>query len=293
MIAEQAEFDGIATETTQETNPSAQIEQRDTIAEIVRAHRVADETLVRVLDVLKVSLPLLKRFGIEIEQLAKHVQWERDNGQLIAIMRREVWRELTNRMDICRLMTVKASGELDKKLSPSNEPKLSDFPEVTEENIYGWLEALTHRAPEMILEQIKEAYEFLRPSRSSYVTNSEYEVGRRVIKEWWIDCSYGLVRVRYSRQAEITAVDNVFHMLDGCGLSKPPEDLLSTIEAAIHKKEWKAETKYFKVKWFGKGTMHLEFKRLDLLARFNEVAAGNCLKHDNSARKQEAGAGAR
>jgi hypothetical protein len=38
------------------------------------------------------------------------------------------------------------------------------------------------------------------------------------------------------------------------------------------------ETKYFKVKWFKKGTLHIEFKRLDLLSELNRIGGGNRLK---------------
>ncbi len=53
---------------------------------------------------------------------------------------------------------------------------------------------------------------------------------------------------------------------------KWPGDVVTKINEAVRDKKWEAETEYFKLKWYKVGTLHIEFKRMDLVAKMNALA---------------------
>jgi len=138
----------------------------------------------------------------------------------------------------------------------------------------------------MIEESIRECYEFLRPrgSRLGYKTNqkSEFELKEKLILSSSVTrCYSDHYDVGTYREPHIRAIDNVFHALDGKGL---PKGYYGPLIEAIKKTPIRGEgagigeTEYFRFKCFKNQNLHLEFKRLDLLAKFNSVAGGMRLK---------------
>jgi hypothetical protein len=131
-------------------------------------------------------------------------------------------------------------------------------------------------------EAIHEVYEDLRPHDgyrgSEYKTNqknAKYEIGAKLIMTNMVhpygygDASF---RVDYQDEQELISLDRVFSHLDGFniqeGLKSPLVDAINTSA------DGKAETDFFKVKCHLNGNLHLEFKRLDLLKKFNAIAGG-------------------
>jgi hypothetical protein len=83
----------------------------------------------------------------------------------------------------------------------------------------------------------------------------------------------GDFRVNYQREPQITAIDGVFHLLDGKGVMKENRGpLFQAINASG--RDGRGETAYFRFKCFKNGNLHLEFKRLDLVKQLNGLAAG-------------------
>jgi hypothetical protein len=78
----------------------------------------------------------------------------------------------------------------------------------------------------------------------------------------------------------------VFHALDGNGTIKTHRGpLIDAIEAA---KDGTGETDYFRFRCFRNRNLHLEFKRLDLVAKLNTVAGGMRLRAECNDRKANA-----
>lgn len=75
-------------------------------------------------------------------------------------------------------------------------------------------------------------------------------------------------------------MENVFHALDGKGsISKSHRGLLvDAIEALEWRGDGRGETELFEFRCFRNGNLHLRFKRLDLLKRFNQRAGGKRLR---------------
>lgn len=77
--------------------------------------------------------------------------------------------------------------------------------------------------------------------------------------------------------AQLRAIENVFSALDGKGsISKTHNGLL--VDAINQSADGRGETDYFRFRCFKNRNLHLEFRRLDLLARFNQIAGGARLR---------------
>jgi hypothetical protein len=132
----------------------------------------------------------------------------------------------------------------------------------------------------IIAGMVGDAREFAREvprrfsSRGGLKTNSAFRVGRKVIlinrvERCWNGKTY---RPNHYRQQELTALDGVFHLLDGKGAMREHQGpLCKAIEASA---DGRGETVYFAFKCFKNGNLHLTMKRLDLVKELNGLAAG-------------------
>ena len=131
---------------------------------------------------------------------------------------------------------------------------------------------------QLLKEAVTEVHEMLRPHNSKYKTNSEYEIPPKVILAYRVGPGYGttLYRVVYNYSQDFIALENVFNALAGQGqISKTHQSQLQmAIEAS---QDGRGETDLFEFRACKNQNLHLTFKRLDLLARLNQIAGGNRL----------------
>lgn len=192
---------------------------------------------------------------------------------------RNAWRGVVDKSEIRKILSEARHKELGELLDTGT------LPEFTAENMIGFLENLRGNAGDYFKEAVCEVFDFLRPRQSEYKTNTEYEIGKKAILNYMIDYSrYGdseFVSLNYRRDQEILALDNVFHMLDGKGSPKYPGDAITKIKESMSSspRRWECETPYFNFRWHKKGSLHVTFKRLDLVKKLNAIAGGNRLKN--------------
>jgi hypothetical protein len=140
---------------------------------------------------------------------------------------------------------------------------------------------------DMIRESVKEVYDFLRPHRSEYKSNSEFGLGKRVVLEHMVAHEWGW-RVNYHYGQHLSALENVFRLLDG--RKHGTDGYYSELEAAIKSVDkgepCRGETTYFRFRGHLKGTLHIEFTRPELVALFNRVAGGGMLPQKSDAKPQ-------
>ena len=84
-------------------------------------------------------------------------------------------------------------------------------------------------------------------------------------------------KVNYRRQKYLTALDNVFSMIDGKGAVKSYYGGLS--DAITSSPDGKGKTEYFSFKCFMNGNLHIEFMKPELVAKLNAVAGGARLRN--------------
>jgi hypothetical protein len=197
------------------------------------------------------------------------------NDALLA-MRHDVWQVLIERLELRRMMSATRWQELQRQV------ERRELPEVTERSVSDFVTSISANLDVMLAEAIEEVFDWLRPRRSKYKQNSEYEVPRKivlmhVVEPWGKLCSSWRVN-HYRTDEYLTALENVFSALDGRG--QITKTHYSAISSLIRDKAFTGhgETPYFAFKTYKNGNMHLEFRRLDLLARFNAIAGGRRLR---------------
>lgn len=250
---------------------SAELACRLTIPELVAAFDSAMDDLRAGVDLVRSAEEKLKAFhtsGTCYDLTAFTSNDYRLDFEAKRIrMRGAAWRYLVSRAEIKKVASLKRCEEIDKMLaSPAT------LPEITVENLMGWVRNLDQLATEFVQEAAVEVFEWLRPARREYKTNNPFKVGKRVVLRWMVESNWsGGLRVRYSRaEDELRALDNLFHMLDGRGVSPSKRgELVDALDGA--KPGEFGETTFFRFRAFKNGNLHLEFLRPDLVKKLNEI----------------------
>lgn len=192
------------------------------------------------------------------------------------LMRRNFWGYVADKTEIRKIMSIKRRDELDKQIYYDTETLL---PEPTEKSVFDFLNSNLGRAKEFAEEAVMEVFNFLRPRKSvhQFKTNDEFMIGPKVLRERVMDVAY-IARVAFGYEKHLWAMDNLFRLLDGKPVPKYPDDLVTTINTACQQNRDSAENDYARFRWYKKGSMHIEFKRLDLVAKLNEIAGKALLK---------------
>jgi hypothetical protein len=222
------------------------------------------------------SLPLYKPFEVGIYYNSDRylIDDEAAGGRslngIFAVMKRKAWQVLVEKLGIKNLMSVAKRKEFDRQLAEGT------LPAVTAETILGILLGLTAQAQDFAREAAHEVFDLLRPRGrlgSHYKTNDAFRVGRKVVLPWYVTRRYGSgYYVNHNHEQEVTAIDGVFHLLDGKGIMREPRGPL--YQAIGNSKDGKGETAYFRFRCFKNCNLHLEFRRLDLVRELNLLATG-------------------
>jgi hypothetical protein len=190
----------------------------------------------------------------------------------VAYLRSQVWRVLVERLEVRRMMSLAKAKELSKWLDEKSGQE-----DITVESVLGFFRYYVENLNTMLEEQVSEVYDFLRPRNDAFKTNSQYRVGPKVIVRGWVGPWYRGhkdIRVNYHYSDHFVALENVFLSLDGRGsISK---NYRTELEEAIGKAPV-GETTYFRYRAHLNGTLHLCFKRMDLVEKFNRIAGGKRL----------------
>ena len=130
-------------------------------------------------------------------------------------LKKDVWQVLIDRMELRRILSVKRNKELRRQIETGE-----DLPDIDEAQILAMLEGTLANTGAFIEEAVQEVFEYLRPRHSHYKTNTEFEIGKRVIL-FALETKWGGgFRVDHYREQHIRAIDNVFHAMDGNGTIK-------------------------------------------------------------------------
>jgi hypothetical protein len=177
---------------------------------------------------------------------------------------------ILDRSGLRKLLSVKAAKEIDEALARG------DVPAITCETVKATLAGHSAKAKDYLRDAVVEVHNWLRP-RSEYKTNSEFDIGRKVILGWAVTTGWktGSFRVNYHRDANFRALDNVFALL--AGNPQPTSHNGPLADAICASPSGTGETEFFRFRCFKNGNLHLEFKRMDLIEKLNAIAGGNAL----------------
>lgn len=264
-----------------------QLAQRLTVPELVETWRRAESDVraafamvARAEKSLDAAFTLDGTFGLRVRERRNcRIDFNDAEGPLLEL-RRSIWSHLVDRLEIRRMMSIKAWTELEKQLEGK------EIPEITEEAVRAMVAQYSAALPSMLEDAIVEVFDWLRPPNSDYKTNSEFEIGKRVCLEGVLDTFLldlsGKLKVGHWSQPRLTALENVFSALAGEGSITKTHygELTDAIPNAGF--PCSGETLFFKFRGFKNRSLHLEFKRLDLLKKFNTVAGGKRLRQKSA-----------
>ncbi|MDA8137944.1 MAG: DUF4942 domain-containing protein [Desulfobacteraceae bacterium] len=236
---------------------------------MVNSYQQGIKVLTEAYDLMEKAEGLLARavsFPKTVDSRHRSTIQKRDLSEVIKENHKGAWQRIIEKMQLRHLLSDKRFKEVQDQIEKG------EIPELTVENIFGLVQDMTSNMGAFLQECIAETFEWLIPFRNSpFKTNKTFKVGPKVIKEFMVD-SWG---VNYHREQHLISLDNVFHLLDGKGPIKDTGSLVTTIKQTIRdKKTNECETPYFKARWFKRGTLHIWFKRADLLAELNRIGAG-------------------
>lgn len=189
-------------------------------------------------------------------------------------MDQSVWRHLVAATGLGELMDRKAREEFHESIDKDPAP-------ATMDNVCATFFTKGAEAPEIFERGLVNAFSHLDPG---YKTNKAFKIGPKVIMDRafspsvWHDKGKKRLTLWWNHYAragdELADVERVLLLLDG---KKPLENrsggIVGAIDLANAAKARTAETEYFSAKWFDKGSLHITFKRLDLLAKANRIIA--------------------
>jgi len=197
--------------------------------------------------------------------------------EVLLKMKVDAWEGILKKTQAKNFMTTKRYDSFQKELESPDK-----LPDITFESVKSFVENILNKAPDMLMEFIKETFTWLQPRNYGleYKTNkkSQYEIGKKLIKYCLSPQWGGGMQVNYHYESNIKAMHNAFSLIDGKGIVTPGLDMASQINLAGNNKQTSLEMDYFKLKWYRNGNLHIEFKRLDLLQKLNQYAGENTLK---------------
>ena len=216
----------------------------------------------------RLELAFESRFGFECTRSGRDT-WNAE--ATLKSLRSHAWRAIIEKMELRQMMSTKRRDEIDKAIQDG------ELPEITAGNIFATCTGLIDNVHDYLNEAVQEVFDFLRPPHSEYKTNSEFEVGKRVIVRVCYYSGWSKPHIDYNDQ-NLSNLHNVFALLDGC---RPFQTYCGPIHDAVLSMERFGvvkETEYFRLKVCKNGNLHVEFKRPDLVAMLNEIAGGNRLR---------------
>jgi len=197
------------------------------------------------------------------------MKYDHDAGHLIC---REIdrigWRRLMDESGMISLMDARAREEWNRQVYDG------DVPELSLENILATFKDLHGRKDELFERGVIEAFKALS---WDYKTHSPVCFGKKIIMNhavnYWED--YGF-RVEHTVIHRLDDLERIFHLLDG----RPAPEARHVISMKLshfmmdHRGFNRyLEHPYFDLKWFKKGSLHVVFKREDLVGKMNRILA--------------------
>jgi len=258
------------------------IAKRETLATMIGTYRQAIGMVEEAYDILEQAQKILRavfldRPGYRFSVVDRN---STDVGKIAidainARIKKDAWAVIVERMELRRLLSIQRRTELDSQI------ERGELPDLTDENVMALFETSAANVNVYMEEAVQEVFEYLRPRSSRFKTNTEYELGKRVILTWQVEKGWdrGAFRVNYHRDKHLTALDNVFHMIDGKGPIKTYHGPL--YDAITDSPDGTGVTEYFKFRCCINGNLHLEFLKPALVAKLNAVAGGNRLRKEH------------
>lgn len=182
---------------------------------------------------------------------------------------RDCWSRAAKMTRVDELMDVKARKAFHDQMD--REP-----PEFTVDNVLATLSHLMASAGDIFKSSVVATFEALP---SSYKSNDGFKYGKKIIFDYAFDPRYGLHFYGHGWAAErLRDLDRVMAILDDQKFDTQL-DAVSMLSKACGERRYGSgepvdcETRYFKLRVYKKGSMHVTPKRKDLITKANKLLA--------------------
>lgn len=203
---------------------------------------------------------------------------ERDISRFIGIMRqtvdRGVWNHCLQATQLSTLMDAKAREQFRDGLN-------KDCPEATVDNVAATMFSLLGDSKMIFQRGVVTAFQGLARSAKDYKRNDVFKIAERCARPYAFRVTDGGTWSSWSfstyAEDELFDLERVFHVLDGKPVPDREASIVGAIKTACYSREspkpTEAENDYVHCRWYKNGSLHLRFKRLDLLKRVNQIIA--------------------
>lgn len=194
-------------------------------------------------------------------------------NNFVTNLKEVAWKKIFSMTGVNNLLTNKIKDEFIKFQREQSNLSFS------KENIEEFLRNLYLSQKDIKEQCVVDAFDILtsfdkrnKIHVEGWKTNSFYKVNKKVIvpfglrEEGW----FSTPTVNSYKYENLVDIDKALCFLD----SKKYENIKSIVDTIQNAKEWNTvyESEFFYIRCYKKGTIHLTFKNLDLLATFNRVA---------------------
>lgn len=245
----------------------------------------------------------LKNQFIEGENYYSSTDWELKNGKpetrynyLTQKVKSYMWRTVISELDMKKYMSNKVLKNFEAFVNQqSNMAFTKDnvanfFQMIMNNRVNIWDQAVID-----VFDMLTTYYEHNRNYIEGWKTNDRYKVNRKIILpnwvEWdisymdkeWIKSTGAMMKICYSNEGQFSDIDKVMAYISGESLPywrtinstlKNHFEKIGKVKTG-DKFDNTCESAYFKIKFYKKGTVHLEFKDKRIWELFNITACGN------------------
>jgi hypothetical protein len=253
------------------------------IAKVAQAKLLIEEACDQLNDAFQVkdkSTYSAELFGARVTSGAS--SYDGNDENVAAFWKLQAWRTLVHRLGITKTMSTKRRNEFEAAVArgcSDLKARSEALPDITPDSIYSVLMGYCSSAEEFLSEAITEEYDFWKchtmTAKLKTQRNNVAKLDRKVIRGFMVERWSSGWHVNHRTESHLIAIDNIFHLLDGRGCVNA--GTRGPLVDAILASDGKGETDYFRFKCFQNRNLHLEFKRLDLLERFNQICGRNRL----------------
>ncbi|WP_448886486.1 DUF4942 domain-containing protein [Enterobacter hormaechei] len=180
---------------------------------------------------------------------------------------RGIWKDLMKKSGMLSLMDAQARDEWYKNLEGE------DIPAVSEANILSTFEQLHQSKGEVFERGVINVFKGLS---WNYKTNSPCKFGTKIIVTGLVKCDRWGFGLNWGWQRDRLAdLERMLMLLDGQPIPDNRADVTRRLSDHIHTNRHsnRYEDDMFAIKYFQKGTAHINFKRPELLDKLNDIIA--------------------
>lgn len=180
---------------------------------------------------------------------------------------RGIWKDLMKKSGMLSLMDAQARDEWYKNLEGE------DIPAVSEANILSTFEQLHQSKGEVFERGVINVFKGLS---WNYKTNSPCKFGTKIIVTGLVKCDRWGFGLNWGWQRDRLAdLERMLMLLDGQPIPDNRADVTRRLSDHIHTNRYsnRYEDEMFAIKYFQKGTAHINFKRPEQLDKLNDIIA--------------------